>query len=97
MGLGTVVGCGSGGSAYDPIEGILHDPCAPVMVELEPTATAMQRQGVMDALAMWQRRAGALLTTDVVEGAARLPVRSGAAPRSRAQPAPQIDNPARER
>ena len=58
--LSFVVGCAdeSAGGA-----GLTFDACAPLIIDAGTSLTAVQAQGVADALAMWNQSAGTLLTT----------------------------------
>lgn len=66
-----VVGCGRGGET-ETID-IVFDPCEPLVLDVQ-SASAEDEAGVVDAIALWNERAGSLLTLDEVEDAPQLPI-----------------------
>jgi predicted ATPase len=65
-------------SVHTVIEHV-YDACAPVVVAIDDGATDAERRSVVEAVAMWNERAGTRLTLDPTDGADRLLVRFEAA------------------
>ena len=64
-------GCPRGGETE--IIDTVFDPCEPLVLEVE-SASGEEEARVADGLAMWNERAGSVLTLDDVEHAPRLPI-----------------------
>lgn len=68
----SAIGCSPSGQETEVIDNVF-DPCEELVLELE-NANAREEEEVTDAIALWNERAGSLLTLDDVEHAPRLPV-----------------------
>jgi hypothetical protein len=53
----------------------VFDACEPLVVQLEDDVLAVRRDSVVEAIGMWNSKAGTQLTLDAVEGAPVLPLR----------------------